>query len=53
MKVDLDRPHPFRELKKWTPENEIEHNSLNFQARSPKFCMQVDLDRMQPKNVKT
>ena len=37
-------------------ENEIEHNSLNFRATSPKFCMQVDLDRPQPfpnkKNVK-
>ena len=29
-------------------ENEIEHNSFNFRARSPKFCMQVDLDRPQP-----
>ena len=29
-------------------ENKIEHNSLNFRARSPKFCMQVDLDRPQP-----
>ena len=29
-------------------ENEIEHNSLNFRARNPKFCMQVDLDRSQP-----
>ena len=28
-------------------ENEIEHNSLNFQARSPKFCVQVDHDRPQ------
>ena len=29
-------------------EYKIEHNSLNFRARSPKFCMQVDLDRPQP-----
>merc|ERR1712030_132610 len=29
-------------------ENKTEHNSLNFGARSPKFCMQVDLDRPQP-----
>ena len=29
-------------------ENKIDHNSLNFRARSPKFCMEVDLDRPQP-----
>merc|ERR1712030_97253 len=29
-------------------ENKIEHNSLNFRAGSPKFCMQVDLDRPKP-----
>ena len=31
----------------------IDHNSLNFRARSLKFCMQVDLDRPQLKNIKT
>ena len=25
-------------------ENKIEHNSLNFRARSPKFCMEVHMD---------
>ena len=29
---------------KITAKNKIEHNSLNFQAKSLKFCMQVDLD---------
>ena len=36
-------------VRKWPSENKIEHNSLNLQARSAKFCMQVDhLDRLQP-----
>ena len=25
-------------------DEDIKHNSVNFQARSPKFCMEVDLD---------
>merc|ERR1711984_21720 len=49
MQVDLDRPQQFpNKIRKKCTENKIEHNSLNFRARSPKFCMQVDLDRPQP-----
>ena len=32
------------EARRHSAENKIEHNLLNFWARSPKFCMQVDLD---------
>ena len=33
-------------VRKWPSENKIEHNSLNLQARSENFCIQVDhLDR--------
>ena len=33
-------------------EKEIERNSLNFRARSPKFGIEVDLDGSQPKSEK-
>ena len=29
---------------------DIKHNSVSFQARSPKFCMEVDLD-LQPTSL--
>ena len=39
------QPRPFHVLRNLT--NKIDHNSLNFQAKRPKFCMQVDLDFLQ------
>ena len=42
----------YLHAKFWASGSKIEHNSLNFRARSPKFGMQVDLYRPQPKSKK-
>ena len=32
---------------KWSPNHKTDHNSLNFQARSSRFCMVVHIDILQ------
>ena len=32
---------------KWLPNHKTDHNSLNFQARSSRFCMVVHIDLLQ------